>query len=149
MAAKLCELLPCWSSNVPKTGVFDLLQPLPGDYRSNDITYDHKTSHDVISCHVTSTSGELQPCRSSIVPKMRVLGLLQHFQVTSGQKMSLPGHFWSRGIISCHLTAISCKIQPCRGSNIPKSQCCRNSNEPKAQVFGLLLPSPGHFVGMT
>ena len=30
-----------------------------------------------------------------------------HFQVTSGQMTSLPGHFRSRDVISCHVSASS------------------------------------------
>ena len=157
VTATSCELQPCRSSNVPKTLFIGLLQPLPGDFQSNDVssgsllvTWGH---HEVISCHVTPTSSELQPCRSSNVPKTWFISLLQplpgdfrsnevpsrslpvtrgpvrsfpvtslppppsyssvgaqtypklglrafysHFQVTSGQMTSLPGHFRSRGV---------------------------------------------------
>jgi len=40
--------------------------------------------HDVISCHVTGNSCELQPCRSWNAPKTQVVGLLQ----------PSPGYFW-------------------------------------------------------
>jgi len=43
---------------------------LPGHIRSVG-------SHDVNSCHVTATSCELQPSRSSNAPKTHVFGLLQ------------------------------------------------------------------------
>ena len=38
--------------------------------------------------------------------------LYSHFQVTSGQIMSLPGsgHLRSRDVISCHMTASSCEL---------------------------------------
>jgi len=36
--------------------VFGLLQPLPGDFRSNDVTSGHLRSRD-ISCHVTLLLG--------------------------------------------------------------------------------------------
>ena len=32
------DLQPCRSSNVPNTPVFGILQPLPGDFRSKDVT---------------------------------------------------------------------------------------------------------------
>jgi len=37
MTATSCELQPCRSSNVPKTRLIGLLQPLPGDIRSNNV----------------------------------------------------------------------------------------------------------------
>ena len=40
-----------------------------------------------------------------------------HFQVTSGQMTSLPGHFLSHevtDVISCYVTASSCVLQPSR-----------------------------------
>jgi len=132
--------------------VFGNLQPLPGDFRSNDVTSGslpvtrgHVTwfpvtclpspasyslvgsemynicqvrpspassrwlpfkwchfrvtsgnlrSRDVISCHVTASSCELQPCRMWNVQYIPVSVLYSHFQVPSGQMTSLPGHFW-------------------------------------------------------
>jgi len=41
---------------------------------------------------------------------------------------------WLRDIISCQVTATSCKLQPCRSSNLHKTR-----------VFGLLQPLPGDF----
>ena len=72
--ATSCELQPCKISIVPKTQVFVLLQPLPGDIRSNDVTFGHLRSHDVISCHVNA-SCKLQPCRSSNVPKTQLFNV--------------------------------------------------------------------------
>jgi len=156
VTATLFELQPCRSSNVPKTRLIGLLQPLvvssgqmtslPGHFRSGEITwhhflsrdchflrvkallelkrsqnstyrpstatsswfpvkwhpvrvtFGHARSRDIISCHVTATSGELQPFRSSYVPKTRLIGLLQPLGVNSGQMTSLPvswGHVTS------------------------------------------------------
>jgi len=46
-----CKLQPCRSSNVPKTWLTGLLQPFPGDFRSNDVT---SGSLPVTSGHMTS-----------------------------------------------------------------------------------------------
>jgi len=60
---------------------------------------------------------------------------LSHFQLTSGQMTSLPAHFRSpavRDVISSHVTASSCELQPCRKWNVQF-----------AHVFGLPQPLPG------
>jgi len=44
------------------------------------------------------------------------------------------GHFRSREVISCHMTAFSCKLQP-----------CRKWNAQYTAGFGLLQPLPGNF----
>ena len=59
-----CELQPCGSSNVPKTGLTGFLQSLPGDFRSNDVTSGslpvtwvacgHFLSHDYLLLRVTA-----------------------------------------------------------------------------------------------
>jgi len=168
VTATYCELQPCRSSNLLKTRDFHLLQPLPGDFRWNDVTcgsrpvvlghatlipvtwlpppasyiperaqtypkpqisafYSHfqwllvkwchfqvtfgrDRSHDAISCHVTATSCELQPCRSSNVHKTRVISILQPLQVTSGQMKSLPAHFRSREVTWHHFLSRDCHL---------------------------------------
>jgi len=94
MTATSCELQHCRSSNAPKTWPTGLLQPLPGDFQSNDVTpgsfpviWGHVY---IISCNVTATSFELHPCRSSNVPKTGLKGLLQ----------TLPGDFQSNDVTS-------------------------------------------------
>jgi len=70
-------------------------------------------------------------------PKAEFSASNSHFGVTSGQMTSLPGHFqWHevRVVISCHLTATFCEIQPCRSINAPKTR-----------VFGHLQLVGGHF----
>jgi len=60
-----------------------------------------------------------------------------HFQVTSGQITLLPGHLRSPGlrdVISCHLTASSCELQPCRKWSVQYTAVC-----------GLLQSIPGDF----
>jgi len=47
---------------------------LPGHFRSPEVT-------GVISCHVTTSSGDLQPCRKSNAQYTSVSGLLQPLPV--------------------------------------------------------------------
>ena len=105
-----CELQPGKTSNVPKTWLIGLLQPLPGDFWSIDVTSGHVVSGEVISCHVTSTSSQLQPRWSSNEPKTWLVGFLQplpgdfrSIDVTSGDVRSLE-------LICCHVTATSCEF---------------------------------------
>jgi len=65
----------------------------------------------------------------------QLLCFYSHFQVTSGQMTSLAvtyGHLRSRDVISCHVTASWCELQPCRKWNVQYSP-----------VFYLLQPLPG------
>jgi len=66
--------------------------------------------------------------------KLEFLAFYNQFQVTFGQMTSLPGHFQSRDIIFCRVTATSCELQPCRCSNVHKTR-----------VFGLQQQLPGDF----
>jgi len=43
--------------------------------------------------------------------KRQLSAFYSHFQVTSGQMTSLPSHFRSRDVISCHVTASSCELR--------------------------------------
>ena len=57
-------------------------------------------------------------------PKLDLYAFHIHFQVTSGilgHFRVTSGHFRSRDVISCHVTATSCELQPCRSLNIPKT----------------------------
>jgi len=95
------ELLPCRKANTQHTPVFGLLQPLPGDFRSNNVTSGSLT---VTWGHVTSFPATwLSPASYSLVAS-RMHSIRQfpafysHFQVTSGQMTSLPvtwGHVTS------------------------------------------------------
>jgi len=100
-----CKLQPCRKWNVQYTRVLGLLQPLPGDFRWNDVTHvtaNHLRSRDVISCHVTASSCELQPCKKwnvqytpVFVPPQPLPG---HFRSNDGTSRSLPvswGHVTS------------------------------------------------------
>jgi len=101
VTASLCELQPCKKSNAPKTRVFGFLQPLPGDFRSNDVT---SGSLPVTWGHVTSFFVTLlTPASNSLVGSqahqtLKFSAIYSHFQVTSGQMTSLPvtwGHVMS------------------------------------------------------
>ena len=54
-------------------------------------------------------------------PKLDLEAFYGHFQVTSALMTSLPGHLRSRHVISCHWTATSCELQPCKSSNAPET----------------------------
>jgi len=106
-------------------------------WRHFRFTSGHLRSCDVICCHVTASSCEIQPCRKSNVQYTPVFGFYRHFQVTSGQMTSLLGHFRSlrsRDVFSCHVTASSCGLQT-----------CRRSNAQYTPVFGILQPLTGDF----
>jgi len=90
------ELQPCRKWNGHYTPIFGLLQPLPGDFRSNDVTSGHLKSRDIISCHVTASSCDLQPCGKSNAQYTQVFGLLLPF----------PGDCWSNDVSSGSLPII-------------------------------------------
>jgi len=76
--------------------LFGLLQPLPGDFQSNDGTSGYFRSPevtDIISCCVTASYSEMVPCRMSNVQHTRVIGLLQ----------PLPGDFRWNDVTFGHL----------------------------------------------
>ena len=64
------------------------------------VTSDHVGSRG-ISCDVSASSCERQPCRKANAPKTRVFGLLQPLPGDFGRMTSLLGPFRSRDIISC------------------------------------------------
>jgi len=100
-------------------------------------TFGHLRLCDIISCHVTASSCELQPCRKWNVQYMAVFNPLQPLPGDFRSKDSLPSHFQSpevKLVISWHVTASSWELQP-----------CRNWNVQGMPVFGLLHPLPGDF----
>jgi len=109
MTAFCCELQPCRKSNAQYKRVFGLLQPIPGDFRSNDITSGHQRSRDIISCHVTA-SCNLQPCRKSNAQYTQVFRLLQPLPGDFSQMTSLPGHFLSPEVTSRHFLSCDCLL---------------------------------------
>jgi len=141
VTAYFCELQSCMKQNVQYTQVFGLLQPLPGDFRSNYVTFG---SLPVTWGHVTSfpVTWLPLPARYSLVGSemysiRQFLAFQSLFLVTSGQITWLlvnSGHQGSRDIIYCHVTASFCELQPCRKWSVQYTG-----------VFGLLQPLPGDF----
>jgi len=135
------QLQPCRKWNVQYTGDFGHLQQLPGELWSNNVTswslpvtWGHVTSFPVMSLPPPASYSLVG---SKMYRIQDFLELYLHFQVTSGQMTSLPGHFRSpevRDFISCHVTASSCELQPYRKWNVQYKQ-----------VFGLLEALPGNF----
>jgi len=116
VTATSCEFQPCRSWNVPKTWLIHL-QLLPVDFRSNDVT---SGTLPVMWGPVTSFPATWWPLPASFSPvgvqrtQNSTYAFYSHFQVTCGHMTSLPSHFRSRDVISCHVTATSCELQPCR-----------------------------------
>jgi len=123
VTASSCELQHCRKWNAQYTRVFGLLQPLPGDLRSNDVadgsitvTWGHVTSFSVtwpLPPSYSLVGSETHSIRefSAFYTTFRWLQVKwRHFWVTSG-------HLRSRDVISCHVTAFSCEVQPCRKWN--------------------------------
>jgi len=111
--ATSCELQPCRTSNIHKTWVFCLLQPLPGDFWSNvtigslPVTWDHMTSF--------SVTWMLPPAScccagAQTYTKREFLAFYSNFQVTSGKMTSLPGHFRSREGSWHHFLSRDCNL---------------------------------------
>jgi len=132
--ATSCELQPCRSSNIPKTWLIRLPQPLPGEFRSNNVTFGHMRSFPVMWRPPPATYSPVKAKRhpNSISTLSTATSRLLpvkwcHFRVTSN-------HVRSRDVISCHVTATSCLLQPCKSSNVPKTR-----------PIGLLQPLPGDF----
>jgi len=104
-----CELQNGRKWNVQYTVVFGVLQPLPSDFRSNDVTSGHLRSPDVISSHVTASPFDPQACRKWNVQYTPLFDLLQ----------PLPGDFRSNDVTSRslpvswgHVTSFSVTWQP-------------------------------------
>jgi len=154
VTASSCKLQPCRKSNTQYTPVFFLLQPLQGDFRWNDFTYESLRSPEVTAYarfwpsthtskwlpvkwrHFWVTFGHLhlrevkRTVYASFRPSTATFRWLplkwRHFRMTSC-------HLRSHDIISCHVTA-SCELQP-----------SRKSNAQYTQVFVLLHSFPGDF----
>ena len=92
-------------------------------------------SCDIISCHVTAASCELQPCRSSYASKTPAISLLQPLPVDFRPNNATSGLLpvtWRHVRSFCHMIATSCELQLCRSSNVHKTR-----------VFGLVQPFAG------
>jgi len=108
------ELQPCKKWNIQYTPVFGLLQPLPADFRSNNAT---SGSLPVTWGHVTSFPVTWLPPGASyslVGSEMYNIGQLSvfynHFQVTSGQMTSPPGHFRSPEVTWRHSLSHDCLL---------------------------------------
>jgi len=92
---------------------------LLGHSRSPEVTWCHFLSRDGL--HLRATA--LQEVKSTVYikfwPSTATFWWLpvkwRHLWVTSG-------HLKSRDIISCHMTASSCRLQPCRKRNVQYSE---------------------------
>jgi len=109
-----CKLQPSEKWNVLYTRVFGLLQPLPGDFRSNDVTSGSLT---VMWGHVTSFSFTWLPppasyslAGSEMYSIREVLALYSHFRVTSSQTTSLLGLFRSPEVTWRNLLSRDCLL---------------------------------------
>jgi len=109
-----CKLQPCRKWNALYTQVFCLEQPLPGDFWSNDVT---SGSPPVIWGHVTSfpVTWLPPPASYSLVGSdnhnIRQFSVFySHFQVTSGEMMSIPGHFRLLEVTLRHFLSSACLL---------------------------------------
>jgi len=138
--ASSCKLQPCRKWNVQHTPVFGLLQPLPVDFWSNDVTsgslletWGHVTSFPVTwlppSALYSLVGSEMHSIR-------QFEAFYSHFEVTSGQMTPLPGHFRSPEVTWCHFLSRDCLL---------RASACRKRNVQYAPVFHLLHPLPGDF----
>jgi len=109
-----CELQPCRKWNARYIPVFSLLHPLPGDCRSNDVTFG---SLPVTWVHVTSFSVTWLPppaCYSLVGSEMYSIrqfsAFYRHFQVTSGKMTPLLVHLWSFEMTWRHFLSRDCLL---------------------------------------
>jgi len=136
-----CRLQPCVKWNEQYTQVFVLLQPLPGDFHSNDVT---SGSLPVTWGHVTTFPVTWLPppasyklVGSEMYSTRQFSTFHSHFQATSGQMTSLPGHFRSPEVTGRHFLSPDClllRVPPCKKWNVRYTP-----------VFGLLQPLSGDF----
>jgi len=114
VTASTCELQLCRKWNVQYMPVFGLPQPLPGDFRSNDVTSE---SLPVTSGHVTSfpVTWLPPPATYSLVGSemysiRQFSAFSSHFQMTFGQMSSLPGHVRSPEVTWNHFASRYCLL---------------------------------------
>jgi len=114
VTASCCELQPCRMWNLQYTPVLGLLQQLPGDLRSNDVTFE---SLPVTWSHVMSfpVMRPPPPASYSLVGSemysiRQFSAFYSYFQVTSGQMTSILGHFQSPEITWHHFLSRDCLL---------------------------------------
>jgi len=141
VTASYCKLPLCRKWNVQYTRVFGLIQPLPGDFRSNNVT---SGSLPVTLGHVTSFPVRWLPptasysiAGSEMYSIRKFLAFYSHFQVTSGPLTSLLGHFQSPDITWRHFLSGDC--------NLLRATALQEVNAQNTRVFGLLQPLLGEF----
>jgi len=120
-----CEVQPCRKWNVRYMPVFGILHPLPSDFQSNDVTFEwlpitwgHATSFPA-SWLSPNVSYSLVGSEMYLIRQFSVFythfhvfpGQWRHFRVTSS-------HLRSLDVISCHVTASYCELQPWRKWNV-------------------------------
>jgi len=113
VTATSSELQPCRSANVPKTWLTGLVQPLPGDFRSNDVTsglLPVKWVHVTFPVTWQPPRASYSPVGAQTYPKLALPTFYSHFQVTSGQMTSLPDHFRSRELKWRHFLSRDCHL---------------------------------------
>jgi len=125
-----CDCLLLWATAVEevkrtKDGLFQASTAnyrwLPVKLCHFRVTSGHLRSRDVISCHGTDSCCKIQPCRKSNEPKAPVFSPLQPLPAEFRKNGITSGYLRSLHIISFHVTASSCELQPCRKSNAQKT----------------------------
>jgi len=109
-----------------------------GQMTSHPGPFGNVRSRDVISCHVTATSCELQPCRSSNVPKTWRINLLQSLQNGFRSNDVPPG---SLPVTWGHVSSFPVTWLPPAASYSPVGA----QTYPKFDIIGLLQPLTGDF----
>jgi len=91
------------------------LTSLPGHFWSTKVTWRHFLSHDCLLLRATALQEVKCTVHATFRPSTATSRRLPlkwiHFWITSG-------HLRSRDLISCHVTASSCELQPCRNGNV-------------------------------
>jgi len=138
VTASSIELQFCKQWNLQYTLVFDLLQPLPGDFRSNEVT---SGSLAVTWGHVMwFLVPSLPPPMSYSLAGSEMYSILEfltfysHFQVTSGQMTSLTAHFRSPEVTWRYFLSRDCILM--RDTALWEVKCT---------VYGRFWPSTATF----
>ena len=87
-----------------------LMTPLPGHLRSLPVMFAFPVTW-------LLPLASYSPVGAQTYPKLDLYAFNSHFQVTSYQIRHFrvtSGYFRSRYVISCHVAATSCELQPCR-----------------------------------
>jgi len=114
VTASCYELQPCRKSNAQHAPVFGVLQPLAGDFRSNDATsgtlpvsWGNVMSFLVKWLHPRAS---YSPVGSQTHSTRQFSAFYAHFQGSSNQMTSLPGHFRSPEVTWRHFLCRDCLL---------------------------------------